>query len=137
MKKQNLFKKKKKNANKIWMDLNCPFKPYIPESVRNLVQKDENYPQFIKRLLTSKKEAEELLVEIRKNEKNEGCQKVSKKNNGLLNKSKSRIGIKELNKNTNLDSFYDSKLLENKNKIQSEEIINNLEKKRNTGLRIQ
>jgi len=116
---------KREKFQKKWMDVLCPFKPFVSEASRALVQREETMNDFIKRMMNSKKETEELLVEVRKQE----AKKVVK--DGELNKSKvSKTSKGKIDRNVNLDSFYDKKLLGDKNKAQADELVNNLEKKK-------
>ena len=115
-----LKEEKRQKFQKKWMDINCSFKPFVSEMSKSLIKKEENMNEFLKRMMNSKKETEELLVEVR--------QKESRK--GELNKSKTSKIVGKIDRSINLDSHYDKKLLDKKNQIQSEEIVNNLEKKK-------
>jgi len=113
-------KAKKENLEKQWMDVLCPFKPKVSNASRALVRRDETMDDFLKRLMTSKKETEELIVEVR--------QKQIRKNK--TDQSRTKTKRAKTDRSLNLESYYDKKLLDDKNKIQSEEIVNNLEKKK-------
>jgi hypothetical protein len=112
--------KKREKRRKEWMDIHCSFKPYVSDASRGLITRVETTNEFIKRLMTSKKETEELLVEVRKSQ--------TRKMQPSKSINHSKTG--KIDRGINLDSYYDKKLLEKKNKIQSEEIVNNLEKKK-------
>ena len=106
----------------------CPFKPHIPQSVRNLLKnRNETTSEFIARMAKTKKDNQE--IKIITNNPHARDQKTGQ----ILFKPAITRGPKNKNKrevSVNLDSYYDKKLLKNKDEIQSNEICNNLEKKK-------
>ena len=114
---------KKKKLEKEYMNKICPFKPNIADSVK-IINKEENKEEFIKRLLSSKKLNEQIIVSLKKKQEKEDCSKSTIK-------SRSSVKLKTKNeKKDHLESFYDQKLIEGKLKVQNEELLNNLEKKK-------
>ena len=114
---------KKKKLEKEYMNKICPFKPNIADSVK-IINREENKEEFIKRLLSSKKLNEQIIVSLKKKQEKEDCSKSTIK-------SRSSVKLKTKNeKKDHLESFYDQKLIEGKLKVQNEELLNNLEKKK-------
>lgn len=119
--------KKQRESNKKMKEV-CPFKPHIPQSVRNLLKnRNETTSEFIARMAKTKKDNQE--IKIITNNPHARDQKTGQ----ILFKPAITRGPKNKNKrevSVNLDSYYDKKLLKNKDEIQSNEICNNLEKKK-------
>ena len=114
---------KKKKLEKEYMNKICPFNPNIADSVK-IINREENKEEFIKRLLSSKKLNEQIIVSLKKKQEKEDCSKSTIK-------SRSSVKLKTKNeKKDHLESFYDQKLIEGKLKVQNEELLNNLEKKK-------
>lgn len=110
---------KNNEYSKIYMSEYYPFQPTIPESSKLLIQRNETKDQFIDRLVNSKHKHEELIIEKRmKNEIPVDGKTGQKLYKPLVNRGP--IDPKAREVTVNLDSYYDSKLLSNKNKIQKE-----------------
>lgn len=124
-----VIEQKKQEKEKVHMDKKCPFKPTIPESSKKLVPRQETQGQFIKRLTNSKKEAEELIVR----QKRIVDSPIDFKTGKPLFKPTVGRGPKDPKTRevtTNLDSYWDNKILQFKTKVHEEEMLNNLEKKK-------
>lgn len=94
-----------------------------------LNQRNETKEEFINRLYTTKKEAEEIVI---KNKRPSNINKdpysgerlfVPKISRGPKNPNQREISV-------NLESHYDNQLLEKKKKLHEEEMLNNLQKKK-------
>ncbi len=128
----DLIRKKKEEKEAQYMKENYPFHPLITESSKILLNRQETTTQFINRLMNSKKEAEELIiVKKKKNSLKDQIDSITGQplfkptiNKGAMNyTNKRRI-------NENLEGYHDNKLISEKKKIQEEEMLNNLEKKK-------
>jgi hypothetical protein len=120
-----LIEEKKKDKEKKHMNTYCPFKPNIPESSKKLAHREETKDQFIKRLINSKKEAEELIVRKKSQVETELRKKMFKPCVGRPPKDPKTRDV-----TVNLDGYYDQKVLSHKTKVHEEEMLNNLEKKK-------
>jgi hypothetical protein len=124
-----VIEQKKQEREKEHMDKKCPFKPTIPESSKKLAPRQETQDQFIKRLMNSKKEAEELIVR----QKRLVDAPIDAKTGKPFFKPTVGRGPKDPKTRevtTNLDSYWDNKILQFKTKVHEEEMLNNLEKKK-------
>ena len=119
--------KKQRESNKKMKEI-CPFTPHIPQKVRNLVKNRKETPsEFIARMAKNKNENQEIKISKKSNKPRD-----PKTGKPLFRPNISR-GPKDASQrevSVNLDSYYDKKLLQDKNEAHSSEIYNTLEKKK-------
>lgn len=116
--------KKEKEAKEKMKEI-CPFTPQIQDSVRKLANnRQETQGEFIRRMNKTKLHNEEILIKTKiKNSQTERPLFRPMITRGPKNENARMVSA-------NLDSFYDKKLLQNKNEIHQKEICNQLEKKK-------
>ena len=119
--------KKQRESNKKMKEI-CPFTPHIPQKVRNLVKNRKETPsEFIARMAKNKNENQEIKISKKSNKPRD-----PKTGKPLFRPNISR-GPKDASQrevSVNLDSYYDKKLLQDKNEAHSSEMYNTLEKKK-------
>lgn len=124
LKSERRIKKEEEIMNKIY-----PFKPKLNKKTKQLINRNETKPQFIARLMNSKKEAEEIIIQ----KKRESDLRKDPETGKPLFKPTITRGPNKPNQRkvtVELDGYYDNLLLEQKKKVHEEEMLNNLQKKK-------
>lgn len=119
--------KRQKKLKEI-QDTYYPFKPEISATAKHITR-NETSQQFIQRLMNSKKEAEEIIVQKKRESQ---LDKDSTTGKPLFKPTITR-GPKNPNQRqvtVDLNGYYDSHLIDYKTKIHEEEMLNNLQKKK-------